>query len=221
MPSVRKSYHWFCRYDGSLEDCKLLCKSIAEWIDCDKIFGMFHLGQKGENPHCHFVMRMRVELQKQSFDKRLKVLLTDKTNRDWSSKIWDGQLQGAGSYMFHEDSEVIVVNKGFCEDEISRMREYNKEVKEKVKENVLKGPGACVERVLVKLQEREMVNGVMSVQQRRNFCISYFLWEVKRGNLHEQGNYKYKAMAEEVVIKICGESAFEDYIRQRISEIYV
>ena len=93
-------------------------------------------------------------LQKQSVDLRLKKLFDVNGNKEYSSKIWDGNIdgEGAGSYLFHEDDytdEDILANKGYGSEKIDKLKAINKKVKEVVAINKQKASTKLVDKALL------------------------------------------------------------------------
>lgn len=225
MPSVKRSNYWFVRVDGSKEELKDSCIKFAEQIDLKRMLVVHHVGSAQENPHCHFIAQMDGRtnpegLQKQSFDKRLKAFF-EKYNRDYSSKIWDGQLPGAGSYLFHEDGDVLF-NKGFSEEEIQVCKDHNKKVQEIKQKAKALGPGAAVERAVERLRDKLQRQSNMSYEQKQFYVYCLFKEEVKKGELHEQASYKWKQMVEEVIVKCMdSEMKWNEYLRDSFQNIFV
>lgn len=223
MPSVRRSNFWFVRVTGDATELCQCMKLFAEQVDCKKVLCVHHMGDSNENPHIHFIVQMdaRVNpegLQKQSFDNRLKKYF-DKKDRDYSSKIWDGQLIGAGSYLFHEESPVLF-NKGFSDDEIEVCKKHNEGVKAAKQKAKALGPGAAVDRAIDKLRDKLQRN-TMSYEQKQFYVYCLFKQEVRNGELHEQASYKWKQMVEEVIVKcIDSDSKWNEYLHDSFKNIF-
>lgn len=130
MPSVKKSNRWAVRVDGSEQSLKTCLQDVISWKDTVKCLALAHDGKTNENPHCHFVIELSTELQKQSFDVRIKKVFGTE-DRNYSSKVWDGDLDGGPSYLFHEETNRILVNKGFTDAEIKEAQLINESYKSK------------------------------------------------------------------------------------------
>jgi len=125
MPSIAKSDKWFIRVDGPKEF--LAEKVVTLSINCKLLLAVFHTGEKGDNPHCHILCHTEGELQKQSWDVKLKKLFGVSGN-GYASKPWDGRLieEGAGTYLFHESVDSpILLRKGVTDEEIQRLKELS------------------------------------------------------------------------------------------------
>jgi len=108
-----------------------LLSKLTEYEDVLSIVIVQHEGTTKENPHYHGVVKTTA--MNQTFRKRLKTLFTKgKGNGHMSVKDWDGN-HDAISYLFHEDPTAnLLVQKGFTDEDITKARERNKEVRGQV-----------------------------------------------------------------------------------------
>ena len=107
-----RSRYWFVRSDGAEEFLRQKCGELSRWIDVEAVLAVYHVGGSKENPHCHAVIQLGSEPQKQSFDKRIKGLFGIEKRSQYSTKVWDGLRDaGAASYMFHEAEARVLVSK--------------------------------------------------------------------------------------------------------------
>jgi len=203
VPRVTSS-RWFVRIDGQSAYLTQKLNIIQGWVDVSGILATYHIGEKKENPHTHFVLDMTTVLQKQSFDIRLKKVFEIETARAkancWSSKPWDGNYgEGAGSYLFHEDLDgPYLVKKGFTDDDVRVFREAAKTV-----DRVKKMNG---EKAAVKLVDAAVVefNGVEYVTER-----DVGLFMCRRcidGSNYYPGSFVLKKFIEEAMLRLKGES---------------
>jgi len=116
MPSVARSYKWFIRIDGNKEDLVERCKTMLGWIDTAKAYGMYHTGQTKENPHCHIVLELTSELQKQTIDTRLKKLFKIEKKSQYSSKVWDVARSNRGVTLHIDQCSFLLTSiiTAFC-----------------------------------------------------------------------------------------------------------
>lgn len=173
MPSVKKSYRWWVRVDGDHEYLRTCLQEVIGWADTVKCLSVAHVGENGDNLHCHFVIQLRTELQKQSFDVRIKKVF-DTKDRDYSSSVWDGQLDGGPSYMFHEGTNLILVNKGFTEKEIEEAKVINEAYQNKKissNERKLKQKGLCHWDLIEEIRKQSTRTNVISPDG--TLCVMY------------------------------------------------
>jgi len=210
MPSSDKSCKWFCNVDGSKEFLTEKVKVMANWVDCTRLLSAYHLGAKGENPHCHWVIELSSELQRQSYVGRLKKLFgIEKNTKGWSVQIWKDD--GACSYLFHEQDECILFNKGFTEDDLARYRKLNEDVQKVVAINKERGGNRVVERVL----------GTPGIELRdRRWIATELFGYIRRGEMYEPGDFRLKAMIEEIYLKSREDDEWEAYCVERCERLF-
>lgn len=211
MPSVAKSTKWFIRVDGNKDDLTERCKEMKGWIDTHRIYGMYHTGETKENPHCHIVIELTSELQKQSMDVRVKKLFKIDKKSNYSSKVWDGS-ESAISYMYHEPDAVGIVNKGFSEDELDKCKELNASVQRVVALAKNKSPGKSVDKVI----EHFRVEGY--TPSRRDIARQY-LNMIRDGEMFEPGNWHLEKLIEEAYLKTRPASEWDDYVEDRVQKL--
>lgn len=208
MPSVSRSKQWFVRIDGQHEFLKEKIKTVMGWLDMKRVLGCLHVGEKKDNPHCHFVIEMLTELQKQSFDVRIKKLF-NVTGCQYSSKQWDG-ADGACGYMFHESDDSILCNKGFSDEDIERFRELNRATQKVIAVNKEKSSHKFIDRAIATFND-----GLPSHRD----LLEFFLKLVREGEIYYPGTFRMKQMIEEVRIKMTPESEFRnmvDYYEEKL-----
>lgn len=210
MPQTAKSNKWFVRVDGNKEFLEQKLKELKGAIDTEKILGLYHLGEKSDNPHCHFVITTSTEIQQQSFNIRVKKLFAIEKKSQFSVKVWNGE-DGACSYMFHECNEVILINKGYSDDDISKFRELNSKVQEVIAINKQRG-GRVVDKLLERYGDdtpsrREILNDMLEM--------------VRDGEMYEPGDYQLMKYVEEVYLKTTGKVDFEEYVEERYRKLFL
>lgn len=205
MPSVAKSFAWFVRVDGTHEWLKERVKVMLGWIDLVTLLACLHVGEKKDNPHVHFVIRLSSELQKQSFDVRIKKVFQGVSGSAYSSKPWDGG-ESACAYMFHESDDVVCGNKGYGEDDIARFRALNDATQKVIEVNKAKASGRIVDRVL-----QEATSEWTKVEIARKMMTM-----IRDGEFYEPGDYVLKRYIEEVYMKTRTNAQFSDYMDERI-----
>jgi len=126
------NYEGFCvrvdARDGYLDKISglLVCPDYISMI------AVKHLGKKQDNPHYHLVIKTQVK--DQAFRVRMKKVFDQgKGNAHMGIKHWDGSID-AISYLFHENEgdEVIIARKNISDETITKARERNRDVAEKV-----------------------------------------------------------------------------------------
>lgn len=209
MPSTARSDKWFVRIDGSKEFLSERLKNLSNCVDTQKILALFHVGDKKDNPHTHFVINC-AETQQQSFAVRLKKLFDIEKKHQYSIKVWDG-CDGALSYMFHEVDEVVLCNKGYSDDDLQRYRELNSKVQEVIAVNKQRGGRVC-DRVI----EEYRNNGE---HPERDDIIRKFCEMIRDGEMYEPGDFMMIRYVEEVYCKTREPSRWNSYVRERTERL--
>jgi len=201
--STRSSY-WFVRVDGPLEFLREKCKEHSQHIDVVAMLAAYHVGQKKENPHCHFVVQLSSSPQKQSYAVRLKGLFAIEKRTQYALDTWDGNRgAGACSYLYHEDGAEILVNKGFTEQELADARSANIAVQRVIAVNKEKASNKFVDKAIAHFKEGSVTNREL---------LSYFMRLCKDGECYWPGVYRAKQLIEEVRIKMADDQDFENLV---------
>lgn len=209
MPKALKSAmsnKWFVRIDGELDILRPKVIRFTENIDVQGILCVAHTGTKKENPHIHAVIEMASEVQKQSFAIRIKKHF-EVMDRGYALDIWDGKKAeyGAGSYLFHETEAVILIRKGWTDEEVQEAQKIARVTNEAVAVAKEKASTKFVEKAL------KFFDG----KQPTQFTIFQYLMELVHTNeMYWPGSFKSKQMVEEVEIKLT------DNIRQLTQSFY-
>lgn len=218
--SVR-SAHWFCRFDGTKEVLTTKCaelESAVAWMDVVRWLAVYHTGKRGENPHIHFIMELHGQIQKQSFDVRAKKYFDIEKKSDYSTKHWDGNLAGAGSYLFSDKDAEILRNKGFTEAELSEMREANDKVQEIVVENKKRASGKLVDKAMEWWAKE---NGGRQYRPSDQFKVfRYMMTQIRDGQNWHPGMFQIKKYCEEITIKLTDENHWADYVEQQYNQLF-
>ena len=159
------------------------------------VLAAFHVGEKKENPHVHFVIQIQNSIQKQSFALRIKSLFGITKKTEYALALWDGERgAGACSYLFHEPEVEILVNKGFTEDDIQRAKLANDAVQRVVAVNKEKASHKLVERAFSHFNDgREFT---------RVSCLAWMLKEIKSGEHYHPGEFMLKRYVEEIEVRL-------------------
>lgn len=208
--SVRSKF-WFVRVDGPESFLRQKCEDLSRCLDTMAMLSGFHKGHTKENPHCHFVIEISAEIQKQSFDIRIKKLFEIETSRknasSWSSEPWDGERgAGACSYLYHEKDVVILVNKGFTQVEMDVAKAACEAVQKVVAVNKEKASMKLVDRAL------EEFSGKVYC---RTDILAFMVHACRKGDHYWPGSYMIKKYVEEVEIKLLeSEEGVWDYAQR-------
>lgn len=197
MPSVKRSYQWFVRVDYPRDEVSRKVKQVAEWIDLKTALAVFHVGQSGENPHFHMILTLTTELQKQSVDVRFKNLFNVKGSQ-FSSKVWDGKA-GAGSYLFHEETDDIIFNKGYSKEHIDEFKRLNQEVKKVIEINKERGTNKMTQKLIEKLEPNST----------REVIFYAILDAIRNGDMYHPG-FRMSALVDEIYIKLTEDKKWSD-----------
>lgn len=205
-----KSSLWFARVDGNQDDLTNYCKTMKEWIDCKRVLALYHVGEKKDNPHIHFVIELNSVMQKQSFDARVKTLFKIEKRGQYSTKIWDGADSACG-YMFHEPGAPIVCNKNFTEEELVRFRAVNDSFQKVIEIN--KSKASC------RAPDRAIEHFKGESPSRRDVLELFITW-IRNGEMYETGDYQMAKYIEEVIIKTTAQEDLSWYVDSRLKRIF-
>lgn len=206
--SIRSKY-WFVRIDGSKQFLRQKCEELSQQIDTVAMLSAYHVGDKKDNPHCHFVIELASEPQKQSFAVRLKGLFAIEKKTQYALDVWDGNRgAGACSYLFHEEfsqeGSGIICNKGFTDEELADARAANDAVQRVVKVNKEKASTKFVERALKEFENDPYVSS--------RDLLEFMMTECRDGNLYWPGTFRARQMIEEVQVKLCPKESFQNLV---------
>jgi len=198
MPALKsaKSTTWFVRIDGEEDVLRPKVIQFAESIDLISMLATAHKGKTGENPHCHAVIEMRTEVQKQSFALRIKRHF-QVVDRGYALDTWDNRRTeyGAVSYLFHEEAASILVSKGWTSDEIQTVQRIACDANKVI--------AKAKDKASVKIVDRAIAHFEQWQDEPTNFQIFTFLvQEVSEGRTYWPGTFKAKQLVEEIQIKL-------------------
>lgn len=209
MPSIQRSTKWFVRVDGNKEYLTEKCIIVKQWIDTQRMLCLFHLGGNKENPHCHFVIELSSELQKQTFATRIKKVFAIDKKSNYSVKEWDG-ADHACSYMFHESDAPIISNKDFTQEEIDKFRSLNNDVQKVLEVNKSRAPGRAVDR---------LVEEFKGDTPARRVIVERFLELIRDGQIYEPGDFQLGKYIEEVYMRTRSADQWQEYVDERTARL--
>lgn len=197
MAKSEKSDKWFARVDGAgLEALRDKYMKLIGAIDTKCLFGAFHLGEKKDNPHIHFVIEIANPVQKQSFALRIKTLFGIEKKSQYALAVWDGvKGPGAMSYCYHEPDAVILPHTGISGDDIERAKFANESVQRVVAVNKEKASHKLVEKAY------EYCRNELNHFDIHK-CLTFMLSEIKEGNNYHPGEFMLKRYCEEVQVRM-------------------
>jgi hypothetical protein len=191
-----KSSKWFARIDGEVEYLRPKMLAFASQIDVQSILSTHHTGKKKENPHCHCVIEMATEVQKQSFALRLKRHF-EVVDRGYALDTWDGRKAeyGAVSYLYHEDDAPTLVSKNWSPEDLAEARRIAKDANAVIEKAKDKASIKWVDKALDHFSNWE-------TEPTQYQVFSYLLEEVHARRTYWPGGFKAKQLVEEVGIKL-------------------
>lgn len=174
-----RSAKWFVRVTAPWEHIEAKYKLMREWLDhkCSAIG--YHIGSKTGKAHAHIAIEMSVDLQKQSFDVRLKKLF-DVKGSDYSSKVWDG-CKKALSYLYHDKAGKVEINMALSDDEKKEVENLVVVYDEIVTTAKAKASYKCVDIVLEAIKESGKLWSVREIAR-------YIFSGVREGKWHPPGS---------------------------------
>jgi len=199
MPSLVRSRHWFTQVDGPMEFCKQ--KLLMLGVELETALAVHHVGKKGDNPHFHMISTHTKEIQKQSWDLKLKKLF-GVSGAQYSSKVWDANLatEGAGTYLFHEDPEnaPILLCKNVSAEQIGELKRVATIINKVVEVNRDKAETKIPAKVLAKW------NDDGKPQWGNREIVDYIIRMASQGECYlPKSDFMWKAYIEEIKMKMC------------------
>lgn len=213
-PSAKssRSRFWFVRLDGAEEFLRQKWESAGTWIDVKAVLAVYHVGSTKENPHCHAVLELSSEPQKQSIAKRFKELFGIEKRSQYAIAVWDGiRDAGASSYMFHEESAKIICSKGWDDGEIQAARQSCEAVQKVVALNK--------ERASTKLVDKA-VEYFDGKDPGKHDVLRFMLQECRDGNSYYPGSFLLKKYVEEALLKLTDKSNFESFVMDMARQMW-
>lgn len=217
MPSVQKSCSWFSRIDGPKEHLTAKLQILA--VETTTCLAVFHLGQNGEHPHVHICCTVLKELQKQSWDTKIKKLFDIDKKHNYSSKVWDANLdsEGAGTYLFHESVDSpLLCTKGVQPETLEALKSQAKLINKVIENNKQKAETKIPGKVLE----------VWEAQGKPDWSeidIVYCICAIARdgGCYLPKSDYLFKAYVEEVKLRMSTTpQQFDKFCRDTYQRLY-
>jgi len=146
-----KSTKWFVRVTAPWEHIEAKYKVLRDRIDHKSSAIGYHIGSKTGKAHCHIVLELVTELQKQSLDVKLKKLF-DVKGSDYSSKVWDGSKKTL-SYLYHDKAGKVEINMPLSDEEKKEVENLVVVYDEIVTTAKAKASYKCVDVVLEAIKE--------------------------------------------------------------------
>ena len=200
------------RADGPEEFLRQKCGELSKWIDVEAVLAVYHVGGSKEKPHCHAVIQLSSEPQKQSFDKRIKGIFGIEKRTQYSTKVWDGNRDvGAASYLFHESDERIIVSKAWSDDEIKAAQAANAAVQKVIALNKERASNKLVDKAL------EVFVGKSPTKLQ---ILKFMLQACRDGENYYPGSYVLKKYVEEVELKLTTKDDFDAYAEDMCQALF-
>lgn len=216
-------FHGYCVRVDALEGYSNKLRGLAlAHPDFVSIIGVKHLGSSKENPHYHLVIR--TACLQQAFRVRLrKIFDQGKGNGHMSIKPWDGR-QEAISYLFHEDTNaVVVVRHNVTDEAIAAARALNDRVKEEVvkaKEKASwKAEDVVYEQLAKEKQARHPLNPYVVTDRDIG---ARLILECLRSGRHAPQPWLVRAMATRIQFRLLDGNVLdeEEFAREQARRIF-
>lgn len=211
MPSLARSSSWFVRVTAPHAETRHNINLIAQWIDIKRCLCILHIGEKTEKEHCHFVIELSSQLQKQAFDVRVKKIFEVKGS-NYSSKVWDGD-DNAAAYMFHEENAPIILQKGFIDDDIQRFRSINQSVQKVMAINNERSSKRIVDKII---EDFSTQGEGVTIELIYISVMRY----IRAGVFYHPGDFAIKKYCQEAYMKICDEKDFDNYVTRSYRDLF-
>lgn len=218
MSKFERSDKWFVRIDGDKLGLQLQCVELSRQEDVLSLLSFFHKGSKKENPHCHIVIQVKKEIQKQSFALRIKSLFKQiKKRSDYALTVWDGvRTSGAVSYMFHESEVEMLYNKGFTEEELSFAKQENDRVQVVVDVNKERASNKLVDKAIEYFMNKKTEYGYVN----KRTILLYMVEECKKGENYYPGSFMLKKFVEEVELRLLDDADVGNYVESLYHQLW-
>lgn len=210
---------WFVRVDGEESFLRQQCGVLSQWVATVSLHAVYHTGSRKENPHVHFIHSYDKLIQKQSYDIKIKNLF-GVAGTMYSTKPWDGELNGAGSYLYHEDDtdnpSPVLASKGFEEIHVEAMKAYALQWRAIVVEKKQKASQTLVMRALEHFEDHDSKSHGTNARDIWNFM--YHL--VRNDEAYNPGEHIMKKYVVEVLAKRGSQSAWNQYVSQAFERAF-
>jgi len=212
--------HGYCVRVDALDGYSDKLPMLSACEDYKSIIAVKHMGNKGENPHFHLVVRTHVASQ--AFRVRMrKIFDQGKGNGHMSLKPWDGD-NDAISYLFHEDENTaILVQHNISDETIAQAKARNRQVVAMVHASKAKASWHLEEIVYADLKSRP-TKTLLNIGQVSQFDDTYvgqqlILAALRNGKYAPQA-WHVRAMTQRIQFKLLnGLSEAEEDFAMRLS----
>lgn len=207
-----ESARWFVRINGEESFLRQKCGELSQWVNTVNLHAVFHKGGKGENPHVHYIHTYEKELQKQTYDLKIKKLF-GVVGTSYSTKPWDGEFNGAGSYLYHEEEDIdnpvaVFANKGFEEVHINAMKEYAKQWRVVIVEKQQKASMKLEERAMQHFENGGCDGNPVTLED-----IWFFMWHlIRNGECYNPGEHHLRKYALAVFAKYGSDNGWNTFV---------
>lgn len=214
---------WFVRVDGEESFLRQKCEEMAKWNTTVLFHAVYHVGKRGENPHVHFIHMENKSIQKQSYDliikKRFNVV-----GGSYSTKPWDGQYEGAGTYLYHEaDDSPVMASEGIEELHLVYMKEKGAEWRARITEVKKKASTTLVQRVTQHFTE--MTESYARAGKAPPEIHKKKIWNAlhafcREDDVYYPGENLMKKYTTELLCKLGSQGAWESYTDESYDRVF-
>ena len=188
------NFDGYCMRVQALEGYKQVIMNLTVNPDYQAIIAVKHFGSKGENEHYHIVIKTSVK--DQAFRVRMKKVFDKaKGNQHMSIKNWDGNID-AISYLFHEDENAeIIVRHNVSEETISKAKERNRDVQQKIEKAKSRASWTIEEELLQQYRRDGKIGNEFSIAKD-------IVLHALRHDKYVPNDFQLKAMASKILFKL-------------------
>jgi len=210
------SERWFVRIDGEKSFLRQKCEELRNWNNTVCLHAMFHTGSKKENPHVHFIHTYNKSIQKQAYALKIKALF-GVVGSSYSIAVWDGEFDGAGSYLYHEEEDIdnpteVFATKGFEAIHIEAMKEYARKWRAIIIEKKAKASMTMVARAMEHFE---------GDQPPTLFEIWQFFWHlIRNGECYNPGEHHLRKYAIEVFAKYGRDCSWNTFVHNSFDRAF-
>lgn len=216
--------HGYCVRVDALDGYSDKLPMLRACEDYKSIIAVKHMGNKGENPHFHLVVRTQVASQ--AFRVRMrKIFDQGKGNGHMSIKPWDGN-NDAISYLFHEDENTtILVQHNISDETVTQAKERNRAVTAMVVASKTKASWLLEEIVFEQIKNRApsryVAPGALDIPSEATIGQQLILAALRNGKYVPQP-WHIRAMTQRIQFKLLNgfEEAEEDFAMRLSRQIF-
>jgi len=219
------SERWFVRIDGEKSFLRRKCEELGLWQNTVSLHALFHTGGKGENPHVHYIHTYAKPIQKQAYVLKVKELF-GVVGSSYACSPWDGNFDGAGSYLYHEEEDIdnpteVFATKGFEAIHIEAMKEAAHKWRSIILEKKAKASMRLEERAFEHFGQNVSIGLDGEQEQVTLRDIWIYMWHlIRNGECYNPGDHHIRKYALAVFAKYGSDDGWNQFVDESFDRAF-